>query len=256
MKQLIFLLAAGTASAQLAPPNAAGVTNGHLHLRVRDTVAQTRFWTGGLGATAIKVGNFDVIKMPGTLILIQKGEPSGGTDGSVIGHIAFKVRDMRATLDRLRALGLKVPEKAGKQAMFMGPEDVQIELTEDPAMTASIAHHHIHWYDGDPKATQAWYAKTFGAVPGKRGNFDAADIPGANLTFSEAAAAAGPTKGRALDHIGFEVRNLEAFCKKLEASGVKLDVAYRKIPSLKIGLAFLTDPWGAYIELTEDLDKW
>jgi len=256
MKRSIFLLTAAAASAQLAPPNAAGVANGHLHLRVRDTAAQTRFWTGGLGATAIKVGNFDVIKMPGTLILIQQGEPSGGTDGSVIGHLAFKVRDMRATLDRLRALGIQVPEKAGKQAMLMGPEDVQVELTEDPAMTAPIAHYHIHWYDGDPKATQAWYAKTFGAIPGKRGNFGAADIPGANLTFSEAAAAVAPTKGRALDHIGFEVKNLEAFCKQLEASGVKLDVAYRKIPSLKIGLAFLTDPWGAYIELTEDLDKW
>ena len=28
------------------------------------------------------------------------------------------------------------------------------------------------------------------------------------------------TRGRALDHIGFEVRNLEAFVKKLEAQGI------------------------------------
>jgi catechol 2,3-dioxygenase-like lactoylglutathione lyase family enzyme len=117
-------------------------------------------------------------------------------------------------------------------------------------------HHHIHWYDGDVKGTQAWYAKNFGAVPGTRGKFAAADIPGANLTFAEATGAAAPTKGRVLDHIGFEVKNLEAFCRKLEAAGVKLDVAYRRIPSLRIGLAFLTDPWGTYIELTEDLDKW
>ena len=139
MKRSIFVLTASNAFAQLAPPNAAGVANGHLHLRVRDTAAQVRFWTGGLGAAAIKVGNFDVIKMPGTLILIQPGESSGGTVGSVIGHIAFKVRDMRATLDRLRALGIKVPEKADRQAMLMGPEDVQVELTEDPAMTAPVA---------------------------------------------------------------------------------------------------------------------
>ena len=58
-----------------------------------------------------------------------------------------------------------------------------------------------------------------------------------------------------MDHIGFEVRNLEAFCAKLEAAGVKLDVPYRKVASLGIGLAFLTDPWGTYIELTEGLDK-
>jgi hypothetical protein len=56
-----------------------------------------------------------------------------------------------------------------------------------------------------------------------------------------------------LDHIGFEVRNLEDFAKKLESTGVKLDVTYRKVPALGIALAFLTDPWGTYIELTENL---
>ena len=64
-----------------------------------------------------------------------------------------------------------------------------------------------------------------------------------------------PTKGRALDHIGFEVNGLEAFCKKLEAQGIKFDVPYRKVPALGISVAFLTDPWGTYIELTEGLRK-
>ena len=63
------------------------------------------------------------------------------------------------------------------------------------------------------------------------------------------------TKGRSIDHIGFEVKNLEAFCKKLEADGVKLDVAYRKVPAAGIAIAFLTDPFGTYVELTEGLDK-
>jgi extradiol dioxygenase family protein len=55
-----------------------------------------------------------------------------------------------------------------------------------------------------------------------------------------------------LDHIGFEVRNLAAFCKKLEANGVKFDIPYAK-QSSGIASAFLTDPWGTYIELTEGL---
>ena len=61
-----------------------------------------------------------------------------------------------------------------------------------------------------------------------------------------------PTRGRMLDHIGFEVTNLEAFCKALEAKGIKFDRPYGKLPS-GFGLAFLTDPWGTYIELTEGL---
>jgi catechol 2,3-dioxygenase-like lactoylglutathione lyase family enzyme len=95
----------------------------------------------------------------------------------------------------------------------------------------------------------------FGAKPGKRGPFEAADLPGVNLTFSLAPGPVAPTKGRALDHIGFEVKDLEAFCKKLEAAGVKFDVTYRKIPALGLSLAFLTDPWGTYIELTEGLNR-
>jgi predicted enzyme related to lactoylglutathione lyase len=77
-----------------------------------------------------------------------------------------------------------------------------------------------------------------------------------NLTFRKADPAPTiGTKGRSLDHIGFEVKNLEAYCKRLEAEGIKLDVPYRQVPNLGIAVAFLTDPWGTYIELTEGLDK-
>jgi hypothetical protein len=55
-----------------------------------------------------------------------------------------------------------------------------------------------------------------------------------------------------LDHIGFEVRNLEAFCRLLESRGIEFDQAYRRLPN-GFALAFLTDPWGTRIELTEGL---
>jgi hypothetical protein len=64
------------------------------------------------------------------------------------------------------------------------------------------------------------------------------------------------TAGRAVDHVGFEVRNLEEFCRKLEAKGIKLAAPYRKDPALNgIATASITDPWGTSIELTEGLDK-
>jgi predicted enzyme related to lactoylglutathione lyase len=53
----------------------------------------------------------------------------------------------------------------------------------------------------------------------------------------------------------FEVKNLEAFCKNLESEGVKIDRPYTKVPALNIAIAFIYDPWGTYIELTEGLDK-
>jgi extradiol dioxygenase family protein len=55
-----------------------------------------------------------------------------------------------------------------------------------------------------------------------------------------------------LDHIGFEVKDLQAFCRKLETAGVKFDAPYSKDPS-GFARAMLTDPWGTSIELTEGL---
>jgi hypothetical protein len=56
-----------------------------------------------------------------------------------------------------------------------------------------------------------------------------------------------------MDHIGFEVKDLEDFRRTLEANGVKLDSPYRKVPQVGSAVAFLTDPWGTRIELTERL---
>jgi len=63
------------------------------------------------------------------------------------------------------------------------------------------------------------------------------------------------TRGRVVDHIGFEVKDLEAFCRKLEGMGFTLDRPYTKVAALNIAIAFISDPWGTYIELTEGLDK-
>jgi predicted enzyme related to lactoylglutathione lyase len=77
-----------------------------------------------------------------------------------------------------------------------------------------------------------------------------------NLSFANSNEPVVPTKGRTIDHIGFEVKNLDAFAKQLEAKGIKLDVPVRDIPSIGLKIAFLTDPSGTYIELTEGLDKY
>jgi len=129
---------------------------------------------------------------------------------------------------------------------------LRIEILEDKNQKFPIRHHHVHFNvpESAIPQIQAWYAKTFGAKPGTRGQNQAADLPGANLTFSKAEGPAVSTKGRALDHIGFDVNNLEAFCKKLEAAGIKLDRPITKNAN-GVGIAFINDPWGTYIELNE-----
>jgi catechol 2,3-dioxygenase-like lactoylglutathione lyase family enzyme len=259
--------------AQLSAPNAMGVAMGHLHYVVHDVQANKTFWIA-LGGRPLKVGAIDVVAFPDVLVFLSQGESSGGTNGSVVNHVAFKVRSLAA----LEASGMKVTylKQYPGVASVVSPEGERIELfdetsenlvfTLDPGlsdaaaerhhrkMTVPIVVHHIHLFVPAGAEVQAkeWYARLFGGVNGKRWHYEATDLPGINLNFSSAERPAVATKGRMLDHIGFEVTNLKAFCGKLEANGVKLDAPYRTHAD-GVATAWLTDPWGTSIELTEGL---
>jgi catechol 2,3-dioxygenase-like lactoylglutathione lyase family enzyme len=253
----LILTLAPMALAQLPAGNAAGVAMGHLHLNVKDVDESKKFWVDQLGGSVVKMGPMEVLKFPGALIILKKADPTGGTEGSTVNHIGFLVRDLDKDLARWKANSVKVVMEnlPNRQVFLMSPDGVKIEIYEDKSISGPIVNHHIHFWTSSVEDTKAWYVKTFSAKPGMRGKFEAADVPGVNLSFTKAETPVVGTKGRALDHIGFEVKDLEAFCKKLEASGVKFDVAYRKVPALGIAIAFFTDPWGTYIELTEGLSK-
>jgi catechol 2,3-dioxygenase-like lactoylglutathione lyase family enzyme len=242
------------ALAQLAAPNGMGVSMGHMHLTVRDVDANKNFFTL-LGGVPVANGPLQLIRFPGMFVMLRKGEPTGGSVGSTVNHFGFQVKSMKDWLPKWQAAGLKMePMTRPTQVYLLTPDDIRVEVLEEPGLATPVAAEHIHFATQDIPAMQAWYAKTFGAVPGKRLQFVAADLPGINLSFSAIATPPAPTKGRALDHIGFEVRNLEAFLGKLEASGVKLDRPYTKIANSSAAVAFFTDPWGTYIELTEGLE--
>jgi glucose/arabinose dehydrogenase len=261
-------------AAQLAPANQAGVAMGHLHYSVGDVEANKRFWVA-LGGTAMKVGAVEAVKFQDVLVFLTPRASSGGSEGSVVNHVAFRVR----TLAQVEAAGLKVERLAQFPgvANTMTPDGERIELFEDAALNLTftpdqgaadavssrhnrplstpVAFHHVHLYlPGEAHLeAKAWYARMFGGVPGKRAQYDAVDLPGINLNFGGGRTSV-PTKGRRLDHIGFEVRNLEAFCKRLESMGVKLDAPYQRNAD-GIATASLTDPWGTSIELTEGLNQ-
>jgi catechol 2,3-dioxygenase-like lactoylglutathione lyase family enzyme len=252
---ILTVLMAAPLLPQLPPPNSAGVAMGHLHFLTRDAEAHKKIWVEGLGAKVVKAGTLELYMLPDVLIALRKGEPSGGTEGTVVNHLGFKVKDLDATKARLTAAGAKLDHDVpqGRQSFFLFPEGVMVEFIEDKSLPVAVQHHHIHFASNQLDEMRAWYATVFGAVPGMRGKFKAADLPGVNLSWNQVGSPPAPTKGRTMDHIGFEVRNLEAYCKKLEAAGVKFDRGYTKLPALGLEVAFFTDPWGTNIELTEGL---
>ena len=258
---LCFMLtmAVGAALAQPVPPNSLGVTSGHWHLNSKDVEANKKIFVA-LGGTYKKNGNFDIVIFPGVVVFLNQGPgtppANGGTVGTVVNHVGFLVPNVQASVAKWTAAGVKVePGGNGRkdQAFVTTPDGVRIEILEDKDQTVPIKSHHIHFYvaeDQIPKI-QAWYAKNFGAKPGMRGQNVAADIPGINLSFTKTAMPTVPTKGHSLDHIGFDVKNLEAFVKKLDANGVKIERPYTKNEQTGAALAFVSDPWGTLIELND-----
>jgi catechol 2,3-dioxygenase-like lactoylglutathione lyase family enzyme len=268
----VLLATASTASAQVAAPNASGVAMGHLHYRVRDVNANVAFWTR-LGGTAVRIGQNQAVRFADVFVVLSQGNYAGLSEAAVVNHVAFRVPSFAA----LEKTGITVARLAGFPGVgnTTTPEGERVELFEDAALNLTftpddgthasgsdrhnrpvgvpVAFHHIHLYvpGEEHLAAKAWYVRMFGGVGGKRSTYDAVDLPGINLNFSGGRSGA-PMKGRTLEHIGFEITGLEAFCKRLESMGVKFETAYRKNAD-GIATATLTDPWGTSIELTEGL---
>ena len=276
---LLVMAPASTASAQLLAAKDGPIVYGHHHLNVTNLDEAKKFWVDAIGGVLIKVGpeNREIIKFPNALILLRAQKPTAGSKGSTVDHIGFSVKNLRQVVDRIKAGGFRMVTSAEAPpnvkvqddigiveagpvsgiAYAMAPDETKVELVEMKAQAAPIASHHLHFF-GMNKEMQAWYMQTFGASTLESANpaaFISASLPGLTMNFSPSQAPVAGTQGRAIDHIGFEVRNLEAFTKKLEAQGIKLAAPYRQVPALGISIAFITDPWGTYIELTEGLDK-
>lgn len=258
MRWLFFVFVfAGSAFAQLAEPNDVGVAIGHIHLQVNDPEVHKKIWVDLLGGQVTKSGTLEMIRFPGVYVLLRKPQQPpllGGTDGSTVAHFGFAVKDISALKAKLDAHQIRHASPGSpNQTLAQFPDGIVVEFTGDAALSGQISMHHIHLASPNQEKIRDWYAEMFGARSGKRGNFLAAFLPGGEVDTRAADKVQAPTKGRALDHIGFEVKNLEAFCKKLEAKGVKFEMPYSVRPEIGLKLAFLVDPEGTRIELTEGL---
>lgn len=253
---------------QTAPPNAAGVSGGHVHLYAQDPAKMQQLLVDVLGGTKVQLGRLEMVKFPGMLIAVaQRAEPGGGNDGSAIGHIGFYVKSFADVKAKATAAGLGFRELTPNiQAFVTFPGDIVVEVQEDASVgeNASVFNH-FHMNATDTEATRQWYLKNFGGIDTeRRPKNKGAGVPGVIVDFLPAGGKGkgpvtlAPTKGRAMDHIGFEIKDLKAFTDKLQADGVKMDMAMtdmsaKGLPGLKI--AFITDPNGGYIELTEGLSQ-
>ena len=130
----------------------------------------------------------------------------------------------------------------GRIAYLLGPDDVKLEIVTNREPNAPpLEGHHMHFINKQYVEMRAsGTMKAFDAPCGrsKTDFFIGGDLPGVGYSLNffrwegDQSVTHVPTRGRVTDRVGFEVKNLEAFCKALEAKGIKLTAPYRKEPGL------------------------
>jgi hypothetical protein len=266
MKKALFVLTVGllwqssVTRAQLAPYNKSGVTWGHIHLHPKDRYKETLALMSLGAALGNNLSPNVPLVFPGILILLQEGQqpPTGGSEGTVVDHFAFRVPNLEETLARVKAAnwGMHAKDESGAkpgQAFLMTPSEVKIELLEDKRLKEPIMFDHVHFLvpEANLKEMETYYQTMFGAA----GNGDTLNIPGGKLMFAKSDKPTKSPTGSALDHIGFDIsgshEGLEAFSKAIDAKGTKWSARYRRS---EYGNARPMDPAGVVIELTHGQD--
>ena len=162
---------------------------------------------------------------------------SGGSLGTGVNHLGFSYPDLTARMAELEAVGVRgagvrlqrfedgstVRDVPGlfKTAFIFDPWGTRIELVED---TERLGFHHVRLSATDPEATLAWYRDVLGGEPAMlKERLDGVQF--GDVLFLVSAHPEGPppatTQGRAIDHLGFVVPDLDAEAPRLRERGVR-----------------------------------
>lgn len=245
--------------AQLPAPNAAGASAGHHIFRVKDVDVANRFWVT-LGAEPTALATIKLTKLPGVLLFI--GGPRGtapaatlpGNHGTTVEFLTFKVKDLKASLAKWKEAGIE-PMKESKETTLLGPDDIQVRITEDRSLTTPIAADGLIMNVANAAEVSAWYAKWFGATISLSGSDTIGEIPGARIVFRETRDPIAPMRGHSLGLLGFEVTDIEGFVKRYTDAGGTFDGTgtIARAQAANLAVIQLTDPWGTSIEVSQGL---
>jgi catechol 2,3-dioxygenase-like lactoylglutathione lyase family enzyme len=247
-----FALAIGALAATTSV-NAVAADFHHVHLSAPDARVAVAWYHDHLGGELTKRGAFHAVAYGKTVLLfwqVKAGFP--GSVGSSVDHVGFSYPDIDAKLKELAAAHVEIVsgvEQEGpiKYAFAKDPWGTLIEIVEDPTITG---FHHVHLATIDPQATLAWYTRAFGGQVARYAGL----IPGVRygdmwVLAKKVDAPRAPTKGRAIDHLGWQFDDLDVAAAELKTQGVKFKTGPYLLGGGKI--AFIEGPDGVLIELVD-----
>lgn len=258
---IVVFLCACPVAAQFAEPNHRGVSFGHMHVVVEDLELHKRLWPELFGAELVEKQGYTAVRVADALIFFRDAEPTATSVETAMDHFGLKVRDLAGVLSKWRALGYEVDsEKTNASgsgvAYITMPGGIRLALSEDPSQSASAAMGHVQLVTPISWELMAWYAERFGvATDPQDDGRQIASIPGSELRFEDTEKERLPTDGTAIDHIGFEIQEWDAFVETLQEAGIQFEFGPVYIESLDLWVAFFNDPGGVLVEITHGLDQ-
>ena len=137
-------------------------------------------------------------------------------------HVGFIVNNVQEQVAKWKAAGVPVlpgTNNQQDQAFVVTPDGVRIEILEDKTQSVRVRNEHVHFSLPNPNSQGPGLVRQDlrrqGRHPQQRRGRGPARA--SRLRFAKADTAQAPTKGRVLDHIGFDVKDHPAFVKKIEA---------------------------------------
>ncbi len=224
----------------------------HLHLRAPDPAAAARWYAEQFGGQARTVGEYELALFDGCFFTWYRDGAAAGSVGTAIDHFGWSVPDLEAVMDRLSAAGCKrlvEPRVVGdadlKISFLEDPWGAKLELLEDREL---LGFHHLHLVGPEPLLDRVWWQQTFGGethtynglVPGLR-------FPSMWLLFRASDDALAPTRGRAIDHLGWSTGDVDVAVAGLAARGFEAEEPVRTLGPNR--LAFFVAPRGVRVEL-------
>jgi lactoylglutathione lyase len=229
----------------------------HMHLTVPNAEEGAQWYIKHMGCQPIP--NRATAANCGTAIfLFFVRQPTGPSEGTGVNHIGFSYENVDAKVSALQAAGVKITQTVRdvpglfKLAFIEDPWGTRIELVEHAGYSG---FHHVHLASPDPDKTLTWYQSTFGGERTKLQNrLDAVLYGKVWLLAVRAMTPVAATEGRAIDHLGFSVPNLDAAAAEIKQKGMTFQTEPRALtpPSPSAAkISFLIGPDTVRIEIVE-----
>jgi catechol 2,3-dioxygenase-like lactoylglutathione lyase family enzyme len=223
----------------------------HVHLSAPDPAKAADWYAKHMGGT--RVADAPQVMFGQTRFSFRQAEAATPSAGTVIDHIGFSFADLDAKLAEWRAAGIATSapqEVAGlfKLAFIEDPWGVRIEVVQD---LETPGFHHIHLRATDPETMFTWLRDAFGGEPARmKGRLDALRYPdNVWVLVQKVNQPPAPSRGAAIDHLGWRTDNLERTAALLKTKDVTFTEEPRAAGAARV--SFVEGPDGLRVEVLQ-----